>query len=199
MTTTRERLIEAAAELFYRNGFQAVGMDQVLREVGITKTAFYKHFDGKDALIIAVLKHRDSKDIAESLQYMQSRGGSDPRDQILAFFDQLDEWFRDPGFRGCLFMNAATEFPSQNDPIHQTAIAHAAHLAGELWRLLAQLGVPDPTAIARQIMLLVAGAISARHVQGMVDAAVPAKQVVEALLPRRAPEAPQAARTAKAR
>lgn len=79
-------------------------------------------------------------------------------------------------------MNAATEFPSSNDPIHRTAVSHAEHLAGEFWRRFAQMGITDPTALARQFMLLVAGAISARHVQGEVDAAIPAKQVAEALL-----------------
>ena len=168
---TRERLIETAGDLFYRRGFQSVGLDAVLAEVGISKTAFYKHYESKDDLIVDVLRRRDARDIAEALDYMRRYGGDDPRAQILAFFDHLGEWFRDPSFRGCLFMNAATEFPEPGDPIHRTAAAHSAHLAAEFRRLVASTGAADPDGITRQIMLLMGGAISARHVGGVVDAA----------------------------
>ena len=53
-STTRERLIEAAQTEFYQGGFQAVGLDAILRVVGVTKTTFYKHFESKDDLIVAV-------------------------------------------------------------------------------------------------------------------------------------------------
>ena len=57
-STTRQRLIEAAARRFYRDGFRNVGIDQVLADVGISKTAFYKHFESKDDLMLAVLEMR---------------------------------------------------------------------------------------------------------------------------------------------
>src|SRR5262245_23711099 len=88
---TKDRLIETAGDLFYTTGFQAVGLDQILRTVGITKTAFYKHFESKDDLILAVLDRRDRQDIVEAIAQMQRRGGRDPRAQILVFFDLLAE------------------------------------------------------------------------------------------------------------
>src|SRR5262245_13360775 len=93
---TRQRLLETAGDLFYAHGFQAVGLDRVLSEVGITKTAFYKHFESKDALVVCVLHHRDGQDIAEMLEFMLIRGGSDPRARLLALFDLLGEWFATP-------------------------------------------------------------------------------------------------------
>lgn len=181
-TSTRERLLEAGADLFYQRGFQAVGLDQILDVVGITKTAFYKHFESKDALIVAVLEYRDKRDIEDMITFMKVRGDGDPRRQILLLFDHLAEWFKQPGFRGCLFMNAATEFPSPHDPIHIAADAHGAHIAQEVARLVVATGHPRPEALTSQIMLMVAGAIASRHAGGQADAAETAKQAVSVLL-----------------
>lgn len=199
--STRERLINTAADLFYAGGFQAVGLDQILAAVGITKTAFYKHFESKDDLIIAVLDHRDRADIAEAVQYMRAAGGRDPRRQILALFEQLGEWFQSPGFRGCLFMNAATEFASPKDPIHRAAAAHGEHIAAELLLRVQAAGIAEPELVTKQLMLLFAGAIAARHAGGVADAADTARLAAEALLrgptaPARPDEAPAAVRGA---
>lgn len=180
--STRDRLIEVAANLFYATGFQAVGLDQILRSVGITKTAFYNHFESKDDLILAVLETRDRSDIADAVAYMRRAGGADPKAQILALFDRLAEWFEQPEFRGCLFMNAATEFPSTNDPIHRAAAAHAQHIAAELLLRVQAAGLADPDTVTKQLMLLVSGAIAARHSAGVADAARTARRSASAIL-----------------
>lgn len=180
---TRERLMETAADLFYRNGFQAVGLDLILTRVGITKTAFYKHFESKEDLIVAALDHRDEQDIAESIEFMRRNGGGDPRMEVLAFFDLLTQWFADPDFRGCLFMNAATEFALPTDPIHRAAMRHGERLFAELLLRVRATGASNAEALARQIMLLVSGAISARHHSGVADAAQSARAAAAALLP----------------
>ncbi len=182
MHRTRDRLIDAASSLFYASGFQAVGLDQILCAVGITKTAFYKHFESKDDLILAVLEQRDRKDIIDMIAYMRRHGGSDPRRQVLAIFDQLADWFGQADFRGCFFMNAATEFPSPKDPIHLAAATHAQHIASEVLLRVQAMGVPHAEQVAKQIMLLISGAIAARHAGGVADAAMAARLAVEALL-----------------
>lgn len=179
---TRDRLIDVAGELFYRSGFQAVGLDQIMAAVGITKTAFYKHFESKDDLILAVIESRDRQDMAEALAYMRRHGGSDPRAQVLAMFDLLAEWFSEPDFRGCFFMNAATEFPSPTDPIHRAAAHYAEHLAAEIGLRVQAAGVPDTELVTKQLMLLISGAIAARHAAGVADAASTARAAAEALL-----------------
>jgi AcrR family transcriptional regulator len=186
---TRDRLINAAGELFYASGFQAVGLDQIIGAVGITKTAFYKHFESKDDLIIAILDRRDRNDIAEAIAYMRQHGGDDPRRQVLALFDLLVDWFQRPDFRGCFFMNAATEFASPNDPIHRAAAAHGQHVAAEVLLRVQAAGVPDPVLITKQLMLLFSGAIAARHAGGVADAAATARLAAAAILSVR-PDAP---------
>lgn len=191
---TRERLVTVGADRFYQRGFQAVGLDEILDEVGITKTAFYKHFESKDDLIVAVLEHRDQQDMTEWAAFFRDRGGDDPRQQLLAVFDLLYEWFSQPGFRGCLFMNASTEFPDRNHPIHQTAKQHGDKLQAELTRLAAAAGAADADGLSRQVMLLVTGAIAARHAGGDPEAALLGKQTAELLVGRACGDVPVAAR-----
>lgn len=195
--TTRDRLIEAASELFYTTGFQAVGLDRILSAVGITKTAFYKYFESKDDLILAVLDRRDRQDIAEAITHMRRHGGVDPRAQILAFFDLLADWFARPDFRGCFFMNAATEFPSANDPIHRAAAAHGHHIAAEILLRTQAAGLPDPESATKQLMLLFSGAIASRHAGGVVDAAVTARATAQALLSAQGRASMQSARATR--
>jgi len=178
---TRDRLIEAAGDLFYRTGFQAVGLDQILQAVGITKTAFYKHFESKDDLILAVLERRDREDIANAIKFMRQQGGPDPRGQILALFDLLAQWFAQPDFRGCFFMNAATEFASPNDRFtgrrRRTASTWPARSGCARRRRRGGPGRLDPAIDAGRQWR-----IAARHAGGVVDAATTGRRTAEALL-----------------
>src|SRR5215471_13448283 len=120
----RERLVTVAIDLFYRNGFGAVGIDQVISAAGVTKTTFYKHFESKDDLMVAAVKRRDEWESLAWNRAIYERAGNDPVKQILATLDVMDDWFNAPDFHGCMFMNAATEFPNPNDPVHQAAAAY---------------------------------------------------------------------------
>src|SRR5215208_6668893 len=82
--TGRERLVAAAIELFYRHGFGAVGIDQVIATAGVTKTTFYKHFEGKDDLMVAAVRRRDEWESAAMERAVRERAGDDREGQILA-------------------------------------------------------------------------------------------------------------------
>jgi AcrR family transcriptional regulator len=187
MAGTREKLIETGMALFYQNGFHAIGLDRIIDEVGVTKTTFYNHFESKDDLILAVLESRDNREREEWLRVMRSKGGDDPRAQLLALFDLLDDWFNDSGFRGCMFINAAAEFPSPNDPIHQAAARHGHLFAQELRAMCASAGAIDPDLLCRRIMLLVSGAVTARHVDLDNRAASDAKAAAEVFVDHHCP------------
>src|SRR5437016_6266490 len=124
--TGRERLVAAAVELFYRNGFSAVGIDRVIAAAGVTKTTFYKHFEGKDDLMVAAVQRRDQWESLAWDRAVRKLAGDPPSParQLLAMFDVMDLWFNDPDFRGCMFLNTTIEFPSPHDPVHQAAAAH---------------------------------------------------------------------------
>ncbi len=125
----RGRLLAVAADLFYRHGFNAVGLDRVIAEAGVSKTTFYKHFSSKTELMVAALQWRDKWEQQAWEEAVKKLGGDDPRRQLRAYFEVLDWWFNRPDFNGCIFMNAANEFPNPNDPVHKAAVAlwHAVH------------------------------------------------------------------------
>ncbi|MBX3385085.1 MAG: TetR/AcrR family transcriptional regulator [Phycisphaeraceae bacterium] len=181
---TRERLITAAANLFVQHGFGPVGLDRIIAEVGVTKTTFYNHFESKDDLIIAVLAERHAIEIEDLEQDIRRRGGEDPKAQLLAIFDSFDDWFRSTDFRGCIFMSAATEFPTPTDPINQAARVHGEGLFELLRTRVEQAGLDADKAesIASQMMVLLTGAIAARHVNREMEAAKHARLVAEAVL-----------------
>src|SRR5438034_1406929 len=120
----RERLVATAIDLFYRNGFGAVGIDQVIAAAGVTKTTFYKHFESKDDLMVAAVQRRDDWESQAWDRAVRKLAGDDPARQLLAMLDVMDLWFNDPDFHGCIFMNTAAEFPNPHDPVHQAAAAH---------------------------------------------------------------------------
>jgi AcrR family transcriptional regulator len=179
----RTRLLDAATDLFARHGFNAVGVDRIITEVNTTKTTFYNHFESKDQLIVEVLKVRDAQELSELAADIQKRAGEgNPSGQLLAIFDAMDSWFRESGFRGCMFMRAAAEFPDENDPIHQTAIARGKHLAEFIFKLAQQAGASEASSLAEQFSILLAGAIVQRQLAQSVDSARTARAAAASLL-----------------
>jgi AcrR family transcriptional regulator len=181
-TSTRDRLISSAADLFYEHGFHAIGLDRILSEVGVTKTTFYNHFESRDDLIIAVLQERDTLETQRMLEGIQERAAGDPRAQLLAIFDLLEEWFCESSFKGCMFINAAAAFPDCNDPIHRIASAHSQHLFEVVHRLAIEAGADHPEELAHKIMVVLAGSIVTRHAALNTEAARIARSTVELLI-----------------
>jgi len=180
--TGRDRLAAAAIELFYRQGFHAVGIDSVLQHAGVTKTTFYKHFESKDDLILTAMKTRDQWEFQAWIRAVKQLAGDDPRAQLLAVFDVLDLWFNDPDFGGCIFINAASEFPNPNDPIHQAASEHKIKNRDLFRELAAQAGATDPDAFADRYTALVEGTLVLRQVHDRNDAAKVIRPAIESML-----------------
>lgn len=182
--TGRERLVAAAIEQFYRHGFGAVGIDQVIAEAGVTKTTFYKHFEGKDDLMVAAVKRRDEWESLAWNRAIHKLAGDDPVKQILAMLDVMDDWFNAPDFHGCMFMNAATEFPNPNDPVHKAAADYRCKVRNG-WRDVARTAGADAAGaetFADCFTALVEGALILRQTQGRNDAARAIRPAVEQLI-----------------
>jgi AcrR family transcriptional regulator len=189
---TRQLLIEAAYELFGRQGFHTVGLDRILTDAGVSKQTFYNHFESKDDLILAVLHTRhdaESRTIAELLAKL---GGDDPRDRLYALFDVFEAWFNLPTFRGCIFLTAAAEFPVPHDPAHRAAAAHARSFVDHLHDLATLAGADDPRTLAEQLAVLVEGIIAFRHVTGDARTVDIARQTGKLLLDHHLPPLPAA-------
>lgn len=187
---TRDRLISAANDLFFDHGYHAVGLDQILDRVGVTKTTFYNHFESKDALVIAVLLERDRIEFSEWMRIMNERGGDDPRARILALFDLLEDWLADENFKGCMFLKAIAEYPAPNDPVHQAALVHGQNLEEALRKQAELAGATDAASLASQLIMVLTGAILSRHSTGIVDRARTARATAGVLVEHHIPRAP---------
>lgn len=177
----REQLVDRAAEIFYRNGFKACGIDKVLRDAGVAKMTLYHHFRSKDELILAALRHRDER-FRNWLVRTVEASTRDPRQRLLAVFDALAEWIAGDDFHGCMFINAAAEFGDLSNPIHSTAAEHKRLVRNYLESLAGQAGAAKPRELACQISLLVEGAVVMAHVSGDADAAKSAQAAAVLLL-----------------
>jgi AcrR family transcriptional regulator len=155
-------------------------MDLLATETGISKTTMFKHFRSKEELILAVLRLRDQDFRNWMFRRMEEAGP--PRAQLTAMFDALAEWFASPGFRSCMFIKAASEYPAPDHPIHAQAAEHKRLLFRQLSQIAAAAGAPEPASLARALLILKEGAIVTAHLGHEADPAGDAKSAAEALL-----------------
>jgi AcrR family transcriptional regulator len=184
--TGRVRLVATAVELFYRHGFNAVGIDQVIAKAGVTKTTFYKHFEGKDDLMVAAVQRRDEWESQAWNRAVREIAGHQaaPAAQFRAMLDVMDLWFNGPDYLGCMFTNAASEFPNPHDPVHQAAVAYKRKTR-DLWRDLARAGGANDAGaetFADCFAALVEGALTLRQTFARNDAARVIRPAVEQLI-----------------
>jgi AcrR family transcriptional regulator len=158
--SARERLLDAANELFYAEGVQTVGIDRVIDKAGVAKATLYNTFGSKEELVNAYLKSRHGGTTARLRAAVDRE--SDPRARLLAVFDAQAEFFSQPGFRGCAFSSATAEAP-RGGLIEQAADDYRADIRGLFADLATAAGVADPDGLARQLQLVYDGAgMSAR-------------------------------------
>jgi AcrR family transcriptional regulator len=177
----REHLLDTAQKLFARDGYHAVGIDTVLAEAGVAKMTLYNHFKSKEELIAAMLERRAAEIAAEIIVRVEAADGG-ARGRVLAVFTWLEDWFRGPGFHGCLFVKAASEYPLADDLPRRAAVAFKSACDRLLSGLCAELGVAEPEALARQLALLVEGATVLAFIHRRADPARDAQAAARALL-----------------
>src|SRR5262245_15714010 len=158
MSSTRQRLTEAAVRRFYRDGFRNVGLEQVLADVGISKTAFYKHFECKEDLVLAALEMQNSWLQATFRAMVRERGGAAPAGQLRALLDVVDHIIDADNYQGCIFVNVAIEFPLPHEPAHVAAAHHKRAIEEIVFELATQAGAKDARAMAREMCLVMEGA-----------------------------------------
>jgi AcrR family transcriptional regulator len=192
MSNTRQKLTEVAFELFGRNGFHAIGLDAIIAAAGVSKQTFYNHFECKDDLVLAVLAHRHEAEGALMARLFSEIAGPKPKDRLYKLFDVLQAWFDQPEWRGCIFMTAAAEFPLQTEPAHQAAKAHFQSTLEWFEGMAASAGAEDPKLLAEQLVVLVHGLVSVRHVTGSDHFMPIARAAARGLLDRQfAPPTPK--------
>lgn len=163
--TMRDRLIEAATELFYADGLRAVSVDRVIERAGTTKVTFYRHFKSKDDLVVAHLERRAELERAGIGAAIEHADG-DPDRTLELIAGSLGTMSCEPGFRGCPFINAAAEYPDGESAVRQMVDRHRAWCKETFARIIDPLDLPDPAGVAADLMLLRDGAMVAGYLDG---------------------------------
>lgn len=163
----RDRLLDAAEELFHAHGIAATGVDAVLRRAEVAPATLYAHFAGKDHLVAAYLQRRLERWRATWDAVLEGCG-DDADARALSVFDALTEFTRPPGAtRGCAFLAASVEVTDPDHPAHAWLAADTRLLRERLHTYAADTGAADPEALATELLLLYDGALAARTRRGI--------------------------------
>ena len=156
----KQRILETADELFYLEGIRVVGVDRLISVSSVTKATFYKHYGSKDKLIITYIAGRHESMSAATLQLVEA--AASPQDALHEIVAQLTATIRGDGFRGCVFSNAAAEFPDPAHPVRAIVTKHRDWQSELISSLLSEIGHPMAGDAADEFVLAIDGA----HVGG---------------------------------
>ena len=146
-----------ADRLFYADGVRATGTEKIMSLAEVAKATFYRHFESKDALVLAYLEYRDQ---ALWDYFSQPTPPKDLR-EALTKFEQYVNW---PEVIGCPFLRIAAEFPDPAHPFHRLAIEHQDKIVDYLTALLEPFAIDRRPAAA--ILGVINGAFSTRMLYG---------------------------------
>ena len=153
----RERLLAVAAELFYRHGIRAVGVEAIAEAAGTNKMTLYRHFPSKDELVAEYLRQAASAANRCWYTYEQAHPG-DPLAQIRAWLAEMADHLANTDERGCALANAAVELPDKTHPARRVIEEYKVAQRNRLVDLCRSAGLSDPEMLADELHLLLEGA-----------------------------------------
>ena len=178
ISDARNRIVATADGLYNGKGIQAVGMDELRTAAGVSLKKLYQEFPSKGSIVMAVLERRHQA-WAEGLDETV-RQSSIPKEQLLAIFDYLGQWFCQDTFRGCGFINSFAELGAISPEVAEYARKHKESFQAYVASLAAEAGAP--AYLAPQLAILAEGAQTTAAIAGTPNAAAQARQAAEVLI-----------------
>ena len=176
----RERILDAAYELYSRRAIRDVGVDEVIERAGVAKATLYRHFPSKDDLVIAFLERREERWTLAWVEAEARRRGTTPEDQLLAIFELFDEWFHRDDFEACSFVNVLLEMGPAH-PVGRASVRHLETIRSVVRSLAEEAALRDPESFARSWHILMKGSIVSAT-EGDAEAAQRAKSMARLLI-----------------
>jgi AcrR family transcriptional regulator len=155
MSQKKEDILDAATALFSKFGYHSVGVDLIIKESGVAKMTFYKHFPSKVDLVHKVLSRRDQM-LRKSIG-LYIKPSDIPLKKLKSVFDWYEDWMNSEGFHGCMFIKASEEFVETNCKIREASKIHKHWFTGFLDRIISELPVNDSLKIAKHVVILLEG------------------------------------------
>jgi AcrR family transcriptional regulator len=158
-SSARERILDAASELFSEAGVRAVGVDTLVDVAGVAKATFYRHFPSKDDLVVAWLRDPRARWF-DRVRKRAEQTASTSEELIPTFFEAVAEWLEAGDFRGCPYLNTPIELSDTSHPARAVIRGYLQEIEDYLCEMLAAGGYHDAELMAAELQALLAGAIS---------------------------------------
>lgn len=182
LAPAKQRILTTADRLFYDDGIRAVGIDRLIALSSVTKATFYKHYGSKDRLILEYIAYRHLQ--AAELLDATAQATDDPA-QLLRDIARIQSRFiASTNFRGCPFLNAATEFSEASHPVRRAVGEHREWFHDILEKLLRMAGHPLPGDAADDLMLARDGAMAGAYTGDTIAATASLMRAYDAVLDR---------------
>ena len=180
--SARERIISVASDLFYYQGIRATGINEVIEKSGVAKATFYNHFPSKDDLVLVYLQAMRANVLEHVEQAIASQHS--PLTRLLVVIEAVGPWMEDTDYRGCPFINMASEIPDPDSPLRKVAVAIYSEVGNKVQELATELiasdpekyGHLDPEKLANDYMMVYTGAIA---LTGIYHADWPVEQALK--------------------
>lgn len=177
----KEKILDAAAKLFYKNGYKATGVEAIAIASDVTKATLYHHFSNKDELINEALTYLSHLH-RSSYQEAWNRKGLKPVERLTVLFDEMTDSFKDNDCYGCPFINAAGEYTERDSQVRKICEAHYSFLTDHLEQFARDAKLTKPRLVAEQIANLIAGSYTGWFVGNVASAAKQGKQMAEMVI-----------------
>ncbi|MEV0263776.1 helix-turn-helix domain-containing protein [Streptomyces sp. NPDC050617] len=179
----RERILDAAEELFQSEGIRRVGVQAIAEKAETTKMAIYRHFDTKDALVAEWLRIV-AADYQAAFDRVEAEHPDRPAEQILGLARFIAEGLPAISHRGCPFINSLAELPDRSHPARQVIEQHKADQARRLTAMCAAARLPDPGQAAAEITFLLEGAQVSKQNGSIVQTGDRLMRIIEGVVDR---------------
>lgn len=177
----RQRILDAACELFYSRGIRAVSVDEIAAAAQTNKMTLYRHFESKDRLVAEYLRSLNAAAIARDEEAIRPYAG-DAYAQLRAVVARVGEDLCKGDLRGCPVANAAVEFPEKDHPARAVIEECKQQHRNRLVKLCGEAGYSEPERVAEQLFLLFEGACVNVQSQGRCGPGVRFTQMAHALM-----------------
>lgn len=179
----KERVIETASDLFYNQGYNQTGINQIIDEAGVAKASMYQHFRSKEDIAVAYLIARHTMWMGKLDECVAKE--KSPKSKVICVFTYLTEWLTEVDFRGCGWQNIITDLPTNHNKIKDQAIYHKNELRGWLQKELSkekEFTNKEAKELGDEVMVLIEGAIILSQIQKDTWPIVTAKKACKKIL-----------------
>jgi AcrR family transcriptional regulator len=162
----KERIIETASELFYFQGYNQTGINQILAESGVAKASMYQHFRSKEDIAVAYLIRRHIMWMGKLNECVERKNHK--KGKVVGCFDYLTEWLTDVNFRGCGWQNIIADLPEDHTKIRDQAVLHKNEFRDWIHNLLKtenKYTKKQAEQLGDEILILIEGAIILSQIQ----------------------------------